>query len=138
MICCKCSQDKPEEDFSWKNKAIGKRQNTCKVCHSDYVRSHYNANKDVYVQRATASGRQYRKRNAEYVKNIKETASCVECGESHPAVLDFHHVDAVEKDFEISRIGSNSLDSLIAELEKCIILCSNCHRKLHWNMKTPK
>lgn len=135
MICSRCKQDKPSDLFSWKNKSEGKKQNICKTCHSQYVQSHYNANKGIYTQRAVESGKRYRDRNADYVKEVKQNASCVQCGESHPAVLDFHHIDANEKDFEISRIGSGSFESLLEELQKCIILCSNCHRKLHWNEK---
>ena len=48
-----------------------------------------------------------------------------------PIVFDFHHVKRKTKSYTISEmIGSNmSLNRLKVELDKCIMLCSNCHRK---------
>lgn len=47
-----------------------------------------------------------------------------------PAAFDFHHLDAAEKDFEISAktVWDEALE---AELRKCVLLCSNCHREVH-------
>lgn len=57
---------------------------------------------------------------------------CVGCGVvDDPAIYDFHHPDPAQK--EIS-FGSThrSFESLVLELDKCILLCSNCHRKTHY------
>jgi hypothetical protein len=61
---------------------------------------------------------------------------CMECGEGHPACLDFHHKDPTEKAFAISRGGGRSRESFLAEIAKCDLLCANCHRKRHFNEKT--
>ena len=45
------------------------------------------------------------------------------------AALEFHHVDPHEKDLEIS--AGTSWKRIAAELPKCILLCSNCHREVH-------
>lgn len=46
--------------------------------------------------------------------------------------LEFHHVDASEKDFNISaNIKKMSLDRIKNELNKCVLLCSNCHKEVH-------
>ncbi|MEL0011655.1 MAG: HNH endonuclease, partial [Bacteroidota bacterium] len=60
---------------------------------------------------------------------------CEMCGESHPAALDFHHRDPSEKDTNLaSVVGMGwSRDRIIREINKCDVICSNCHRKLHWN-----
>lgn len=45
--------------------------------------------------------------------------------------LEFHHPDPGEKDFDVSsRLGSAE-ETLTVELEKCVIVCSNCHREIH-------
>lgn len=96
-----------------------------------YAREHYQRNKALYKQRAVES----KKRFLDWMKNLKIGRSCERCGESHPATLDFHHRDATQKTFTISSGGRyrGSRKQVLAEIEKCIILCSNCHRKLHWD-----
>lgn len=62
---------------------------------------------------------------------------CQNCGYSKClAGLDFHHIDPNSKTFDISRNYLNrSIDEIILEAKKCIILCSNCHRELHSTAK---
>ena len=46
--------------------------------------------------------------------------------------LDFHHLDSSEKDFGISAKGyTRSWEIVKQELDKCVLLCANCHRELH-------
>jgi len=55
--------------------------------------------------------------------NICGYAKCV-------STFDFHHVNALEKDFTISS-GMSSWEKIEKELRKCVLLCSNCHREVH-------
>jgi len=70
----------------------------------------------------------------EFIKGYKAALACVDCGESHPATLDFHHVDPSEKERSLGDIGKYgwSRAKVLAEIAKCVILCANCHRKRHW------
>lgn len=59
---------------------------------------------------------------------------CERCGynKSIPAVYDFHHLDPNTKDFGLSYKGSTrSFDKLKIEVDKCILLCKNCHAEIH-------
>jgi hypothetical protein len=58
--------------------------------------------------------------------------ACVICGYSkHPGILDFHHIDPQLKSFGISSVGfSRSWASIENEVQKCILVCSNCHREI--------
>lgn len=58
---------------------------------------------------------------------------CENCGyDKCPAALVFHHLDSNQKDFGISSNGvSRSFDKCKSELDKCILLCQNCHCELH-------
>ncbi|QCC55843.1 homing endonuclease associated repeat-containing protein [Natronorubrum bangense] len=60
---------------------------------------------------------------------------CNRCAEQDPACLDFHHVDEDEKEMAVGKMISfgYSRDRIKAEIEKCIVLCANCHRKEHYN-----
>ncbi|MBS3083547.1 hypothetical protein J4423_01970 [Candidatus Pacearchaeota archaeon] len=66
--------------------------------------------------------------------NQKKNLSCINCKESHPAVIDFHHKMGFKKENEISFMVANgySIPIIEKEIEKCIVLCANCHRKEHY------
>jgi hypothetical protein len=58
---------------------------------------------------------------------------CVDCGleSEYPAVYDFHHPDPNQKDFNIAKILTYKRETWMAELLKCVLICSNCHRIRH-------
>jgi ribosomal protein L44E len=64
--------------------------------------------------------------------------SCYGCDEVHLAQLyEFHHWDAHDKDFGIASNGvARSWEKIVAELEKCVMLCANCHREVHAGVRT--
>jgi len=73
-----------------------------------------------------------RKERRAWLLNYKAKSKCVVCGEDNPACLDFHHKNPKEKDILIGRASAYSLDRIKAEVKKCVIICANCHRKLHF------
>lgn len=61
-----------------------------------------------------------------------QKTACVKCGESDIICIDFHHIDSTKKDANLSEaIARWSIKRLQQEMAKCIMICSNCHRKLH-------
>lgn len=52
--------------------------------------------------------------------------------------LDFHHINPDKKDNTISSLYNYSWDNIKKELDKCILLCANCHRELHYKLKKEK
>ena len=94
-----------------------------------YWRAWYNRNR-----LAVALGRTRRKTEVRrFVQEYKAALACLDCGESHPATLDFHHIDPAEKERSLGDIGKYgwSRKKTLAEIAKCVILCANCHRKRH-------
>ena len=70
-----------------------------------------------------------------YVNNFKRTHKCEICGENSSCCLEFHHVHRENKLFTISSAICNiniNMKKLKLEIQKCVILCSNCHKKLHY------
>jgi hypothetical protein len=74
---------------------------------------------------------------SEYLQEAKKQLCCADCGERHPAALQFHHVNAEDKMFNVGDAirGGRSLDTIKKEIEKCIVLCANCHLIRHYNMR---
>lgn len=73
----------------------------------------------------------------EYIQNVKNQSHCVDCGQRHPATLHFHHLNSEDKLFNIGEAVDKgfSLDTIKKEIEKCIVLCANCHAIRHYNMR---
>ncbi len=71
----------------------------------------------------------------EWFNDFKSTLKCEACPENHPATLDFHHNDPNQKDGNVSHLVhfGYSKETILEEISKCKILCSNCHRKFHYN-----
>ena len=81
---------------------------------------------------------QKKKRRSNKLRLIEQFGgACIACGYSAtPATLEFHHRDAATKDFSIGGF-SGSWDRLVAEAQKCDLLCANCHRRRHLEEKPP-
>jgi hypothetical protein len=61
-------------------------------------------------------------------------SKCQRCGyDKCSAALDFHHLDPKQKRFTIASSLTRKMSDLIEEADKCILICSNCHRELHYN-----
>lgn len=74
--------------------------------------------------------RQLREKKKAILDDLK-TVGCACCGESDLVCLDFHHYDPDEKEFNMSAALTKPLDKMMIEASKCIVVCSNCHRKIH-------
>jgi hypothetical protein len=82
-----------------------------------------------------------KERNAQLAENSRKLKRkavvlkgdvCFDCGQQYPdAVYDFHHIDPTQKDFSIGK--SRNWSKIEKELEKCVMLCSNCHRIRHFH-----
>jgi hypothetical protein len=134
-ICCRCSQPRPVEDFNKNRKRRDGLQSFCRTCDNGQRRAWYRqpGMKDAEIAR----NREQRRAIVEWFAELKSRLKCDQCPENHPATLDFHHRNAEEKDFglaELSRKSTNK-DRILRELAKCQVLCANCHRKLHYNLK---
>src|SRR4029077_8835136 len=72
--------------------------------------------------------KRYSSRRYQYILSRKD--KCILCGESDEVCLDFHHI--CNKLFDIAlQYRSKGIDQVNKEIDKCVVLCSNCHRKFH-------
>lgn len=73
-------------------------------------------------------------RNREFVRSYKKDKKCEICGyNKYPEILDFHHKDDKGKVATINKLMKNlsNLDTIQSEINKCMLVCPNCHRELH-------
>ena len=116
----------------------GYPQSRCMKCQRAYSRQHYQSNKTQHNARRVQNryGEAKAKRS---VIDARKSVPCMDCGVRFPSyVMDFDHREPRRKLFEIS--GSEyrfTLEVIIAEMDKCDVVCSNCHRIRTHNQRNP-
>ena len=128
--CSTCRQELSVDQFSFKNKAKDLRSGICKQCHKQYVQGHYLAHKEDYIRRSKANSPRYHQERVRMLRDYKAERGCVHCGERNPVCLDFHHHNK-DKEFSVAMNMWRSIAKVMEEVRKCIVVCSNCHRKIH-------
>lgn len=97
----------------------------CKRCDREYL---YQRSKGHTLDRCNTCVTMVRKEKIKKALVEYKGGCCQECGYRRCiTVLQFHHLDPSLKEFSLSRAYNRSWDSLIREVDKCILLCSNCH-----------
>ncbi len=116
-LCTTCNQEKLINEF-YQKKDRKRGSTQCKQCFNNYCIVRWRTRKIKAL--------------------IYKGSSCVDCGLSYPqtpySVFDFHHLDSNEKDVDWSKLRLRSWDKVTEELDKCVLLCANCHRIRHHNL----
>jgi len=88
-----------------------------------------------------ANPESYRKRQKRYIRRrrawlqaYKHVVGCKFCPENDPRCLDFHHRDPKVKKYKIASLPC-SFEKLREEIEKCDVVCANCHRRKTWKRR---
>ena len=146
-------------DFKRKNGLVGLSPNSKKLDRESGIKTCNNCNKNLpltefYSNGKTNTGKikykpsckscenssrkdKFHSYILDYLNSLNKKYECSNCSYTNvPGSLDFHHLDDFDKEFEISRVSrSASLETfiytIIPELNKCILLCPNCHRLEH-------
>lgn len=130
--CTTCKEVKPVTEFHKDARSASGYCHECKICRNrrtrEHHRRHYIENKEAWkasVQRCKSSRR-------DRFNEWKATLVCSQCGENSTCCLDFHHLDPSLKEIGIARALDHwAWSRLMAEVDKCVVLCANCHRKVH-------
>lgn len=133
-ICCICKKSKTLGEFSFKNKTKEIYSSECKSCHKEYNKNWYNKNSVTIKERVRKNTRQYLEVFNNTVRKLKESKPCKDCGKYYPHyIMDFDHLR--DKKYTISRLRSHTIETVLKEIEKCEVVCSNCHRERTWSRK---
>lgn len=124
--CNKCKQNKDDADFHKQSRNKDGLQSVCKSCRKELDRLWYKSS-----PKKKESNQKYYETIRDEVNCYKAACGCKYCGENEPAVLDFHHVNG-DKEFSIgTSVGYRNKEVIFAEIKKCVVVCANCHRRIH-------
>ena len=127
--CSKCQEDKPLREFNKRKASKDGLQAFCRACSNEDAKEHYNTDKQYYKDK----NNKRRKEIRDYI--LSKKVKCSSCDETHQACLDFHHLQDKKIDISIIQRHMWSNDKIDEEINKCVVLCANCHRKLHYEEK---
>jgi len=126
--CTVCNIEKTLKEFYKSSRLKDGYQSRCKVCADESCKETKQKDKGKYKQIQIRARTKFRRQ----MRTWKEYYGCSECGETFGPCLELHHPNS---DKERNPSDSGSFKQFLKEAEKCIILCANCHRKLHWEME---
>ena len=97
----------------------------------------------AYQQKWHSENKRPKSEQTSWLKRKKMVADakdkpCAYCNVKYdPCVMDLHHIDPLVKDNQVSHLmKSSSYGKLQEEIDKCVVLCANCHRMLHADLIT--
>ena len=71
----------------------------------------------------------------EFIRLIKELEPCADCGKNFPYyIMEFDHVRGSKRG-NVSTISDNSWKQVLEEIDKCDVVCSNCHKRREYDRK---
>lgn len=133
-ICSGCNESKEDSEYSYRDKAKGERIRQCKSCISVLTKRHYNTHKPIYKE---TFGRTRARKQLE-IQKLKEASPCKDCNQFYPYyVMDYDHRNGTQKIGNVSHLIRMSSGQLVHdEIQKCDLVCANCHRIRTFNRKT--
>ena len=126
--CGRCRREKPLNDFAWRRRARGQKDNYCRPCRAAYKQEHYAANRQRYIDSTARRRKGVVEKRAAYLVSYLREHPCADCGETDPIVLEFDHLR--DKKFSIGAgFRERSWHAVLDEIAKCEVVCANCHRR---------
>lgn len=121
--CASCRIIQDIDQFSKRSASKDGKSSRCKNCNKAYLKNHYQDNKKYYYNKKI----KFQDKGKEFMWNFLKDKSCKDCGINNPLLLEFDHIE--DKKYTISRITkTHAPESLLKEISKCEIVCTNCHR----------
>jgi len=105
----------------------------CKHCGIKFIPSKFHKHQKYCSKRCNKAARI--KRTTDWLQEYKKTLKCQHCGLNDFRVIEFHHIINSKDNIMVCKYNNYSKSRLINEIKKCISLCCNCHRILHWSLR---
>lgn len=135
-ICVKCTKLKELSEFRQEKTSKDGRRNECKLCRNSYLQEKRRHPDGKFAKVTYIINKRHRNqgrlRNQDIVNLIK-LKGCQICGYNKSLkALHFHHINS-DKEYTVSYLIAQgaSFDTLMLEINKCKLLCANCHSEVH-------
>jgi hypothetical protein len=128
-ICSTCKKNKLLSEFALNKSHKDNRAADCKDCHNIYNKKHYQTNKEYYLKKSKIQKSNIK----DFLHNQK--LFCIRCGyDKCKQALHFHHKDKTKKEISLAMTQNKgwNLKRIQKEIDKCEILCANCHAEEHY------
>lgn len=130
--CSGCKVDKIESEFNKNSCRKDGLQTFCKECNREKSKTYYASNIEKHRKVVRQRNKMWTEELRSRVYGVKRQKGCLLCKEGDPCCLDFHHPNDDKKDNVATLVASGySWQVVEEEINKCVILCANCHRKIH-------
>lgn len=139
--CCCCKKEKLESEFNKNKNGKYGLASSCKECNRKKCKEYYKENKQKHILECGNLKKKYYGQVKDNINRLKEEVGCQvsSCNERESCCLDFHHL--LDKESLVSKMVHNacSWSRVVVEIKKCVLVCANCHRKIHKGLiETPK
>ncbi len=127
------SEEKEYSDFRF----CPSCKENCKI--EDFYQRRGKLNSSTYCKKCTTIQTVKRTQNLKKLMVDYKGGKCEKCGyNAYLGALEFHHLNPKEKDFHPSQLKRYTFDDKVKkELDKCILVCANCHREIHGKLVVP-
>ena len=124
--CCTCKRLLPVSEFNRRTRASDGLQSRCRAC----CRAWYLANRDSHRAATNGRSKAIREELSRKLLDYLKAHPCVDCGMNDLRCLEFDHRERSEKRYNVTKMVDlrKTWSEIMAEIEKCDVRCSNCHR----------
>lgn len=130
--CTNCQTQKPFTAFYKAAARSDGLQSQCKSC----ANTSYKGSREKKPEHYNEVRRLRHAKNTALIRAWKVERGCKFCPELEPVCLELHHLDPSVKEADPSTYAAKSFAAFLIEAAKCVVVCANCHRKVHAGLLT--
>jgi len=126
--CTKCKEDKILQEFNKNKSRKDGYNNICRICSNERSRKYYLENNNKHRKVISERNNKNRNISRDYVLEILKKSKCKDCGNNDIRVLEFDHLKNKFKNVSSLISAGYSVEIIQNEINKCDVICANCHR----------
>ena len=135
--CARCNQTKTADEMTndSHSKSFHKKSSHCKTCAALYRKKRI----EIFGYKPSKTSKQKQRQRIlrNKIKSIQyKGGKCTKCGYNKSVYsLGFHHINPSQKEYDPASLMGYSWKNIVKELDKCILVCANCHREIELGIR---